>query len=49
MVEIQRWKQVYMTTNVPADGGGNYYYPALVSANATIQLPDVDSALVTAD
>ena len=44
MVEIQKWKQVYMTTNVPADAGGNYYYPALVPANATIQLPVTDIA-----
>ena len=44
MVEIQRWKQVYMTTNVPADDGGNYYYPALVPANATVQLPVTDIA-----
>jgi hypothetical protein len=44
MVEIQKWKQVYMTTNVPVDAGGNYYYPALVPANATIQLPVTDIA-----
>lgn len=39
MVEIAKWKQVYMTTNVPADDSGNYYYPALVPANAVVQLP----------
>lgn len=44
MVEIQKWKQVYMTTNVPADDGGNYYYPALVPANAIMQLPVTDIA-----
>lgn len=44
MVEIQKWKQVYMTTNVPVDDGGNYYYPALVPVNATIQLPVTDIA-----
>lgn len=44
MVEIQKWKQVYMTTNVPVDAGGNYYYPALVPANASIQLPVTDIA-----
>ena len=25
MVEIEKWKQVYMTTNIP-DNNGNYYY-----------------------
>lgn len=44
MVEIQKWKQVYMTTNVPADDGGNYYYPALVPVNAIMQLPVTDIA-----
>ena len=44
MVEIQKWKQVYMTTNVPVDDGGNYYYPALVPANAIMQLPVTDIA-----
>ena len=44
MVEIQKWKQVYITTNVPADDSGNYYYPALVPANATMQLPVTDIA-----
>ena len=44
MVEIQKWKQVYMTTNVPADDGGNYYYPALVPVNAVMQLPVTDIA-----
>ncbi len=39
MVEIAKWKQVYMTTSVPADDSGNYYYPALVPANAVVQLP----------
>lgn len=38
MVEIEKWKQVYMTTNIP-DNNGNYYYPALVPANAVVQLP----------
>ena len=33
-----------MTTNVPVDAGGNYYYPALVPTNATIQLPVTDIA-----
>ena len=39
MVEIAKWKQVYMTTSVPVDDSGNYYYPALVPANAEVQLP----------
>lgn len=39
MVEIAKWKQVYMTTSVPVDDSGNYYYPALVPANAVVQLP----------
>ena len=43
MVEIEKWKQVYMTTNVP-DNNGNYYYPALVPANAVVQLPITEIA-----
>lgn len=43
MVEIEKWKQVYMTTNVP-DSNGNYYYPALVPANAVVQLPITEIA-----
>lgn len=43
MVEIEKWKQVYMTTNVP-DSNGNYYYPALVPANAVVQLPITEVA-----
>lgn len=43
MVEIEKWKQVYMTTNVP-DNNGNYYYPALVPANAVVQLPITEVA-----
>jgi hypothetical protein len=43
MVEIEKWKQVYMTTNVP-DSNGNYYYPTLVPANAVVQLPITEIA-----